>query len=181
MIIISYIAWLIVICEISFWIVIALGLIIRYIFRLKKLGFLFLALTPVIDLLLLIITTIDLLNGAKAELPHAIAAVYISVSLVFGKSVIRWFDDRFRYYIIRKGDKPIKLTGYNYSKYYVKTWLKHLLSYCIGMSLLFLIKIIINNNEQTGALDGVIHTWSIVIIIDLIICITYFIWPPKEH
>lgn len=74
---INYIAWLIVFCEISFWIVIILGLIIRYILRLKKLGFLILALTPVIDLLLLIVTTIDLLNGAKAELPHAIAAVYI--------------------------------------------------------------------------------------------------------
>ncbi|KAA2261048.1 hypothetical protein F1589_14280, partial [Staphylococcus sp. 7817] len=68
----NYIAWLIVFCEISFWIVIILGLIIRYILRLKKLGFLFLALTPVIDILLLIVTTIDLLNGAKAELPHAI-------------------------------------------------------------------------------------------------------------
>lgn len=177
---INYIAWLIVFCEISFWIVIILGLIIRYILRLKKLGFLILALTPVIDLLLLIVTTIDLLNGAKAELPHAIAAVYISISLVFGKSMIKWFDDKFRYYIMRQGNKPNKLTGYDYSIYYAKTWLKHLLSYIIGMSLLFLIKILVNNNDKTEALNGVIHGWSIIIIIDLIICITYFIWPPKE-
>lgn len=81
---------------------------------------------------------------------------------------------------MRQGNKPNKLTGYDYSIYYAKTWLKHLLSYIIGMSLLFLVKILVNNSDKTEAFDGVIHGWSIVIIIDLIICITYFIWPRKE-
>lgn len=38
----------------------------------KKLGLIFLALTPVIDLILLITTAVDLMNGATAETPHAI-------------------------------------------------------------------------------------------------------------
>ena len=49
----NFIAWTIVACEIGFWVVIALGLITRYIFKREKLGFFFLALTPVIDLILL--------------------------------------------------------------------------------------------------------------------------------
>ena len=32
----------------------------------------------------------------------------------------------------------------------------------------------------TEAMDGVIHIWTIVIIIDLIICISYFVWYPKK-
>ena len=34
--------------------------------------------------------------------------------------------------------------------------------------------------SRTEAMDGVIHIWTIVIIIDLIICISYFVWPPKK-
>lgn len=86
---------------------IALGLVFRYVFRLEKVGFIFLALTPVIDLVLLIVTTVDLMNGAVAGYPHAIAAVYIAVSLVFGRSMIRWFDEKFRYYVMKRGEKPV--------------------------------------------------------------------------
>ena len=72
------------------------------------------------------------MNGATAATPHAIAAVYISVSLVFGKSMINWADDRFGYYVMKQGPKPYKPVGLAYSKNYAKSWLKHLLSYIIG-------------------------------------------------
>ena len=54
-----------------------------------------------LDLILLVSTSLDLYHGATAELPHAIAAVYIAVSIVFGKSMIQWADERFQY-ILRK-------------------------------------------------------------------------------
>lgn len=98
----NFIAWTIVACEIGFWVVIALGLITRYIFKREKLGFFFLALTPVIDLLLLIVTATDLYNGATATQVHAIAAIYLGSSIAFGKSIIRWADERFRYYIQKR-------------------------------------------------------------------------------
>ena len=47
----NFIVWLIIFCEVAFWVVILLGLVTRYIFKLKKLGLFFLALTPVIDLI----------------------------------------------------------------------------------------------------------------------------------
>ncbi|HCU7628137.1 TPA: hypothetical protein OVB20_000417 [Staphylococcus aureus] len=121
------------------------------------------------------------MNGATAEMPHAIAAVYISISLVFGKSMINWADDRFRYYVMKQGSKPYKLDGLAYSKNYAKSWLKHLLSYIIGTGILHLIIYLINDKSRTEAMDGVIHIWTIVIIIDLIICISYFVWPPKRN
>ncbi|MGI2278075.1 hypothetical protein [Staphylococcus cohnii] len=177
----NFIVWLIIFCEIAFWVVILLGLVTRYILKQQKLGFFFLALTPVIDLILLITTVVDLMNGATAEMPHAIAAVYISVSLVFGKSMINWADDRFRYYVMKQGPKPYKLDGLAYSKKYFKSWLKHLLSYIIGTGILHLLVYLINDKSRTEAMDGVIHIWTIVIIIDLIISISYFLWPPRKE
>ncbi|MGK9044328.1 hypothetical protein [Mammaliicoccus vitulinus] len=176
----NLIVWLIICCEIAFWVVILLGLVTRYILKQKTLGLFFLALTPVIDLILLITTSVDLINGATAEIPHAIAAVYVAVSLVFGKSMIKRADDRFRYYVIKEGPKPYKPVGLAYAKNYAKSWLKHLLSYFIGTGILHLIIYFIHDKNRTEAMDGVIDVWTIVIIIDLIICISYFVWPPKE-
>jgi len=84
----SLITSFIVICEIAFWIVILIGLITRYIVKKEKLGLFFLALTPVIDLFLLVFTGWDLYNGAVATKAHAIAAIYIGVSIAFGKSTV---------------------------------------------------------------------------------------------
>ena len=74
----NFIGWIIVACEIAFWIVIILGLVTRYIVKKPKLGFLLLALTPVIDMILLIVTGLDLYNGATATAVHGIAAIYRS-------------------------------------------------------------------------------------------------------
>ena len=103
----NFIAWIIVACEIGFWLVILLGLITRYLFKRERLGFFFLALTPVIDLILLLVTATDLYNGATATQVHAIAAIYLGVSIAFGKSMIRWADERFVYYIQKQGSKPV--------------------------------------------------------------------------
>lgn len=175
----NLVAWMIVACEIAFWIVIVLGLLTRYVFKRKKLGLFFLALTPVIDLLLLIITGIDLYRGATATTAHAIAAVYIGTSLAFGKSMIKWADERFQYYVTKSGPKPTKLYGIDYAKQYFKGWLKHLLSYLIGAGLLVLLIFFINDTSRTESLVSVLKLWSLVLGVDFVISISYFIWRKK--
>ncbi|GEN89657.1 hypothetical protein [Oceanobacillus sojae] len=176
----NFIAWMIVACEIGFWIVIILGLFTRYVLKKNKLGLFFLALTPIIDLILLIITAADLYRGATATAAHAIAAVYIGVSIVFGKSMIRWADERFRYYVIKEGPKPIKLYGIEYSKHYLKGWGKHVLSYLIGAGTLAGVIFFINDSSRTEALLRVLQIWTFVLGIDFIISISYFVWPRKK-
>ncbi|WP_153007745.1 hypothetical protein [Bacillus coahuilensis] len=60
------IAWFIVTCEFSFWIVILLGLYIRYSLGKKSLELIFLALTSLIDLALNVLTTLDLARGSTS-------------------------------------------------------------------------------------------------------------------
>lgn len=176
----NFIAWMIVACEVAFWVVIIIGLIVRYLLRKERLGFLLLALTPIIDLILLIITGFDLYLGATATSAHAISTVYIGVSGVFGKSIIAWADERFRYYIVKQGVKPIKRYGYDYARQYLKSWLKHVLAYAIGMGCLFGLIYLVQDPERTEALTSTIHWWSRILGIDLLITISYFIWPKKE-
>lgn len=176
----NFVAWMIVASEIGFWIVIILGLITRYIFKKEKLGFFFLALTPVIDLLLLVTTSIDMYRGATATTAHAIAAVYIGISIAFGRDMIKWADGRFRYYIAKQGSKPIQLFGMDYAIQYLKSWGKHVLAYAIGAGILFILIFSINDSARTEALDGILKLWTLVLGIDLIIAITNFIWPKKR-
>lgn len=175
----NFVAWMIVACEVAFWVVIILGLTVRYLLRKERLGFLLLALTPIIDLMLLVITGFDLYRGATATPAHAIAAVYIGVSIVFGKSLIAWADERFRYYIVKRGDKPINRYGYDYARHYLKSWLKHVLAYAIGVGCLFGLIYLVQVPERTEALTDTMRRWSLVLGIDLLITIAYFVWPKK--
>jgi ABC-type uncharacterized transport system permease subunit len=171
---------MIVASEVGFWVMIILGLLTRYVLKKEKLGLVFLALTPVIDLILLVTASIDLYRGATATIAHAIAAVYIGVSLVFGKSMIQWADVRFRYHIAKEGVKPAKLFGREYAVHNFKGWGKHVLAYLLGSSFLVVLIFLINDPARTEALSGVLKTWTFVIGIDLIISISNFIWPKRE-
>ncbi|MBW8351119.1 hypothetical protein K0H71_16975 [Bacillus sp. IITD106] len=175
----NLVAWLIVASEIGFWVLIVLGLVTRYIFKLQKLGLFLLALTPVIDLILLIATSVDLYRGATATAAHALAAIYIGVSIAFGKSMIQWADVRFQYYISKQGSKPAKRYGMDYAKHYFKSWGQHVLAYIIGAGFLVGLIFFINDAPRTEVLTGFLKVWTLVLGIDFAISISYFIWPRK--
>ncbi|UFT98324.1 hypothetical protein KO561_14085 [Radiobacillus kanasensis] len=170
---------MIITCEILFWVVILLGLISRYMLRKEKLGLFLLALSPAIDLILLVVTGFDLYRGAVATTAHAIAAVYIGVSIAFGKSMIAWADERFQYYLLKQGQKPRKRYGYDYAKHYFKGWIRHALSYLIGAALLIGTIVWIDDPSRTEALRGVLKIWLLVVGIDLLISVSYFVSPRK--
>lgn len=176
----NWIVSILITAEILFWVVIVLGLISRYILRLNKVGLFCFALTPLIDLVLVIVMSIDLLNGAKATIPHGIAAVYVGVSIIFGKRMIQWADDRFKYYILKKGVLPVKKSGLAYAKQYFKDWILHGLAYILGTGILWVIILSIGHSSDVTALYHVIKLWTVVLIIDLFVAISYFIWRRPE-
>ncbi|WCR28221.1 hypothetical protein L3476_05575 [Paenibacillus thiaminolyticus] len=175
----NIVAWAIVASEIGFWVVILLGFFARYVLKRQKLGLILLALTPVIDLILLVTTSIDLYGGATAATAHALAAVYIGVSIAFGKDMIAWADERFRYYVAKQGAKPLTRYGIEYAKHYLKGWIRHVLAYLIGAGMLFGLIYLIDDASRTEALSGVTRIWTVIVGIDLIIAISNFIWPKK--
>ncbi|PLS16096.1 hypothetical protein CVD28_18810 [Bacillus sp. M6-12] len=175
------IGWLIVACEIGFWVLILIGLFTRYILKRKKLGAIFLWSTPIIDLLLIIATVIDLQNGQTATFFHGLAAYYIGMTAAFGHQLIDWADKRFAYRY-SNGPKPMKKAKYGaeYAKNERKGWYRHLLGWVIGNVLLLGIIYFVGDKTRTEVLWNVIKLWGLVLSIDFAISFSYTIFPKSK-
>jgi len=83
--------------EIAFWVVLAAGLGARYVLRRPRLSRVLLLCVPVVDLLLVTFVAIDIARGAEPTQGHALAAVYLGVTVAFGHAIVGWADARFRH------------------------------------------------------------------------------------
>lgn len=83
---------LIVLCEIGFWVLLAAGLALRYAAKMPRLGAAVLLCEPLLEVVLLVVTAVDLKNGADPDWKHGLAAVYIGFTVGLGHSTIRWVD-----------------------------------------------------------------------------------------
>lgn len=176
----SLIGWLIIACEIGFWVFVLAGLTSRYVLKYKNLGTFFLICTPLVDLILLIATVADLKSGAVANTFHGVAAIYIGVSIAFGAQMIKWADVRFNYRF-GHGEKPVKIKyGKEHARKERAGWYRHLLSWLIGGGILASIILYINDHSQTLALSRTMYFWSLVLVIDFIISFSYTLFPKKQ-
>ncbi|AIM16638.1 MULTISPECIES: hypothetical protein [Neobacillus] len=175
------IGWFIVAAEVGFWVFVISGLFFRYLLKLKRLGGFLLLSTPLIDLLLIIVTVMDIKNGATANTFHGLAAIYIGVTIVYGHRMIKWADERFAYWLAG-GAKPKKGPKYGSEHARIERigWFRHLLAWFIGCSLLYLMVWSIGEPSRTENLLSLIKTWTMILIIDFIISFSYTIWPKKE-
>ncbi|WP_439378416.1 hypothetical protein [Amycolatopsis lexingtonensis] len=97
--------------EIGFWVFIAAGLAVRYLLRARRASAVLLAMVPLIDVVVLVATIVDLAGGAKANFTHGLAAVYLGFSVVFGPGMVRWADERFAHRFAGGPPPPPKRRG----------------------------------------------------------------------
>jgi hypothetical protein len=114
---------LIVACEVGFWIVLLLALAVRYIARQEQLSRVLLVCLPLIDLLLLFFTAIDLRRGTAATFAHGLAAAYVGFTVAFGGMAVKWADARFAHRFAA-GPTPAKAPsrGWELVRYDFKLW-----------------------------------------------------------
>jgi hypothetical protein len=89
------VAAVIVGCEIGLWVLLGLGMVLRYLLGLRRTSTAVLAGIPLLDVVLVIATAIDLHRGADVGLVHVLAGFYLGSSLAFGPAIVRWADVRF--------------------------------------------------------------------------------------
>ncbi|MGE7922473.1 hypothetical protein ACQKND_04730 [Viridibacillus arvi] len=166
--------------EIAFWLLIIAGLVLRYILKLRRVSIWVLAATPLIDLVLIVLTALDLKNGATANAFHGLSAIYIGVSIAYGKQMIDWADQQFKRFILKTGERPKKLYGKEKGKREALGFVKHIIAYAIGALIIWGMLLILGKDEQTIALYQVWKLWSIVLIIDGLISISYVFFPTKK-
>lgn len=105
----------IIACEVGFWVFVVCGLLARYIVRWPRTGIALLAMTPVIDLVLLVAVIISLSSGGSATVYHGLAAIYLGISIAYGHKIINGADVRFAHRFAQ-GPTPVKLYGSEYAK-----------------------------------------------------------------
>jgi len=175
------IAAMIIACEIGFWAFVLAGLAFRYLLGMRRTGAVLLACTILIDLALLAFTAIDIRRGATAGFFHGLAAVYVAVSLVFGKQMIRWADGKFaRRFAGGPGPAPKPKYGAEHARYERIMWLKHLLAWTIGSAILGGLALYIGDLGRSKELLVMILRWAVVLGIDFLISFSYTIWPRRE-
>lgn len=104
---------LIIICEVGFWVLLGLGLSLRYFAGMRRASVAVLLCEPLLEVLLLVVTAIDLKNGAEPDWKHGLAAVYIGFSVALGPELIKWADARFAH---RFADGPPPVRPPKYGK-----------------------------------------------------------------
>lgn len=175
------IGWLIIACEIGFWVFVLAGMVARYILKNKKLSTFLLICTPIVDLVLLTATIFDLKNGGVATAVHGVAAIYIGVSIAFGHQMIKWADRHFSYRF-GNGKKPVKVKyGKVHARKERERWYLHFLFWLVGGGILMSIILYIDNQSQTEALLHIIQFWSLILIVDFIISFSYTFFPKKQN
>lgn len=158
---------IIVACEILFWVVLLAGLTARYLLRRPRLGAALLVAAPLVDLVLLTASVLDLRSGAVAGTPHVLSAVYLGVSAGFGHRMIRWADQRFAHRFAG-GPPPERAprSGPARAAYLRRDWLRHLVAWTVGCGLGLAAILLVSDAHRTEAFTGLLRLWSIALAID---------------
>ena len=152
----STLYWLIIGCEICFWLVLFLGLAARYLVRRKRISIILLLGLPVLDLALLGFTALDLRSGTPASFAHGLAAAYVGFTIAFGNIAVSWADQRFAHWFA-DAPAPTKTPtrGWPALRYELFLWVRCLAAVAITLVLLVALIAFVNDEPATVAL----HEW----------------------
>lgn len=152
----TYLYWLIVGCEVAFWLLLVLALGARYLLRRERLSRLLLYSLPAVDLLLLAFTAIDLKAGTAATFAHGLATAYVGFTVAFGGMAVRWADPRFAH-LFAGGPPPVKPPNHGWFavRYDLELWLRCIVAWIITIVLLSALIAYVGNEALTEPL----HQW----------------------
>ncbi|GAA5135596.1 hypothetical protein GCM10023320_65350 [Pseudonocardia adelaidensis] len=151
-------------CEVGLWVLLGLGLVARYLLRLRTLSTLLLAAIPLLDVVLVVAVTLDLLRGAEPRSVHGLAAVYLGFSVAFGPSIVRWADVRFAHRFAGGPPpvRPAKGTPERVASLW-REWSRVVVAAAIASAVLGALILFVATPEQSGQLSSWIsRLWVVV-------------------
>ncbi|MGW6391497.1 hypothetical protein ACWFR1_13570 [Streptomyces sp. NPDC055103] len=172
---------LIVICEVGFWVLLAAGLATRYLLKMPRAGMALLLCEPLLEVLLLVVTAIDLKNGAEPSWRHGLAAVYIGYTVGHGHRTVKWLDGHAAHRL-GGGPPPPKPPRYGMARarHEGRLWLGSVVAASVASVLLLLAAWYVGGDGNTDALRSwIFFAWRAAGIHGLI-ALSYAIWPKKD-
>lgn len=144
---------LILSCEVGFWIVLLLALVLRYLLRKEPLSRALLLCLPLIDVLLLVFTAMDLRSGTPATFAHGLAAAYVGFTVAFGALAVKWADAQFAYRFAG-GPVPAKAPSREWTavRYELGLWARCIVACFITMALVEALAGFISTDEAAEPL-----------------------------
>ncbi|MFJ2934510.1 hypothetical protein ACIO8G_17275 [Streptomyces sp. NPDC087219] len=171
---------LIVICEVGFWVLLAAGLATRYLLKMPRTGIALLLCEPLLEVLLLVVTAIDLKNGADPSWKHGLAALYIGYTVGHGHRTVKWLDGHAAHRL-GGAPRPPKPPQYGMARarHEGKVWLGSVTAAAVASGLLLLAALYVGDDGNTDGLYAwILVAWRTAGIHGLI-ALSYVIWPRR--
>ncbi|WP_149181186.1 hypothetical protein [Streptomyces sp. TRM49041] len=172
---------LIVVCEVGFWVLLAAGLAARYLLRMPRTGAALLLCEPVLEVLLLVATAVDLRNGAEPSWTHGLAALYIGYTVGHGHRTVKWLDGHAAH---RFGGAPRPAGppphGMARARHEGRIWLGTLVGAVTATALLQAAVWYVADPGRVGSLESWMGAAWRAAGIHGLIALSYAIWPKKD-
>jgi hypothetical protein len=171
---------LIAACEIGFWVLLAAGLGARYLLRMPRLGLGLLLCEPLLEVVLLVATALDLKNGAEPNWTHGLAALYIGYTVGHGHRTVKWLDGHAAH---RLGDAPKPVGPPRYgmarARHEGTVWLGTLAAAVVATVLLQLAIWYVDDPSRVTSLESWRYVAWRAAGIHGLVALSYLIWPRK--
>ena len=171
---------LIAACEIGFWVLLAAGLGARYLLRMPRLGLGLLLCEPLLEVVLLVATALDLRNGAEPNWTHGLAALYIGYTVGHGHRTVKWLDGHAAH---RLGGAPKPAGpprhGMARARHEGKVWLGTLVGAVVATVLLQLAIWYVDDPSRVTSLAGWRYAAWRAAGIHGLVALSYLVWPRK--
>lgn len=171
---------LIVVCEVSFWLVIAGGLAARYVLGASRVGAALLLCAPLIDLVLLGAVTAHLAAGATGSWHHGLAALYIGFSVGYGHRMVAWADIRFAHRFA-DGPAPTRPAGWQYTKQCWADVVRTSIAAAVAAGILAGITRWVDDPTRTAALTSWYRVLGIILAVEIVWAVSYTVRPRKRQ
>jgi len=171
---------LIIACEVAFWVLLAVGLLFRYALKMPRTGLAFLLCEPLLEVLLLVVTAVDLRDGAEPSWHHGVAAVYIGFTVGLGHSTIKWADAQVSHRFFG-GPPPVRPPKYGMARaaHEWKVAGRWITAAAVAAGLLQAAIWYVGDAGETGSLRGWQTRMLFVIGINVIIAGAYTVFPKR--
>jgi hypothetical protein len=142
-------------CEVAFWLLLVLALVVRYVLQRDSLSRVLLYALPVVDLLLLTFTALDLRGGTPATFAHGLATAYVGFTIAFGGILVEWADQRFAHRFAG-GPPPVAnpTRGWPAVRYELALWLRCIVAAVITVVLVIALIAYVDDEARTKALSA---------------------------
>ncbi|AWI30996.1 hypothetical protein [Streptomyces tirandamycinicus] len=171
---------LIVVCEVGFWVLLAAGLATRYLLRMPRTGLALLLMEPLLELVLLVVTVLDLANGAEPSWRHGLAALYIGYTAGHGHRTVRWLDGHAAHRL-GGGPPPAKPPrhGAARARHEGRVWLGTAVGAAVATGLLQSAVWYVGDPARTGSLEDWMHTAWRIAAVHGVFALSYALFPKR--